>query len=704
MLHFLLCPFISVSQTIKGTIKNEKGEKITTASVIIRDSLRAEDIREFVIARNGEYSITLQEKYERFILEITANGYTKEFVAFGSIDKEITYIRDFVLVAESEQIEQITITAKKNPFSINEDTTKFDVQGYADGTERKIEDIIKKLPGVQVNEKTGEIKYKNKSIETIKLDGDDLFGGNYSIGSRNINVDMVEQIQAIENYSDNPLLKGIENSEKVILNLKLKKGVDVSGDIDFGNGLMAGKKFARDVGSTILAVTKKYKAFGSLSYNNIGVNQTPFNYFDSYNYNSEQAKDRDFFAQKLIPEYGFSSVLDENRVNINQTLFGSYNQTFKLGKKTNVKSGLYYTSDNIQSLQEFVNNIQIANENIKISDLNDISKQPILYSGDTQIKINTSSSSLLEYKASLKQENIFTKSNLIQNDSNFFASTLRSNNFYYKQTFMFTQKISERKALQIFLNQASDKLSQTFTFTPAIFQTDTHKQENQKAFSEKNTFQSKVLLLGSNSKKQKYTFALGVNLEQNPIQSSFEGETQNGNTIILQEFQNDFVYKENKFFNELSYRFFIKKWRFTLFNTFNFLQQTLLEQSKTTIFSEPSVSLYHKLTSISSINLSYNYNRKPFTEEYFFTNAIFQSIRQRTKNTPSLEFTKSHISNLNYQINDLYNQFLLILGTNYNITEGNYFSDYNVETKTTQVRFFYLPENTKTWSSYLNIE
>lgn len=700
--------FCVFSQTIKGTIKNEKGEKIVTASVIIRDSVGAEDIREFVIARNGEYTIVLQEKYERLVLEVAANGYSKDYVELQNLQKEATYIRDFVLLPE-EQIEQITITAEKNPFSVNEDTTKFDVKGYSDGTERKIEDIIKKLPGVQVNEKTGEIKYKNKSIETIKLDGDDLFGANYSIGSRNINVNMVEQIQAIENYSENPLLKGIENSDKVILNLKLKKGIDVSGDIDFGNGLMAEKKFARDVSGTILAVTKKYKSFGSLSYNNIGVNQTPFNYFDSYNYNPEQVKEKDFFAQKLIPEYGFSSILEQKRVNINQTLFGSYNQTFKLGKKTNVKSGLYYIADNIQSVQEFIDNIRLNTENIQTSDRNQISKRPTSYSGDVLVKTNTSAKSLLEYKFSFKHENIFTKTDLLQNNRNRFETELRSKDFYFKQNLTFTQKLTEQKALQILVNQASDKNSQIFTFNPAVFAPDQHRQETQNTRSEKNTLEAKAILLGK-IKKQNYTLSIGANRNTSPISSNFKAILANNSSNNLEEFANDFTYRANRFFNEASYRFFVRKWRFTLLHSASFLEQNLIsdlqeqKKSRNTFFLEPSVNVFRKLNTISSVSFSYNYSQTPFQEEYFFRNPIFQSIRQTSRNTPDLQFAKTHATNLNYTLNDLYNQFLFIIGANYNVTQGNYFSDLSIEPTRTQITFFFLPQNTKSLTTYLNSE
>jgi hypothetical protein len=58
------------------------------------------------------------------------------------------------------------------------------------------------------------------------LRGDNLFGIYYTLGTKN-NVAMVDQVQAVDNYSENPLLKGIEQDGKVSLNLKLKKGRSV---------------------------------------------------------------------------------------------------------------------------------------------------------------------------------------------------------------------------------------------------------------------------------------------------------------------------------------------------------------------------------------------------------------------------------------------------------------------------------------------
>jgi len=276
----LVVPFHLFSQTISGKIENVNGDKILFANIVTKDSINATNIKEFIIARNGVYSITLTKQYKQLVLEVTANKYQKEVVIIDSFIATKNYVHNFFLIKDTvAKLQDIIVTAKVRPFQINGDTVNYNVSAYRDGTERKIQHVIKKLPGIEVNEKTGEIKYKGKSVETVKLDGEDLFASNYSIGTKNINADMVEQVQAIENYSDNPLLKGIENGNKVALNLILKKKkADYSGSLDLGFGALS-SKVATDASTNILGISKKYKSFATISYDNIGINNTPFDYF-----------------------------------------------------------------------------------------------------------------------------------------------------------------------------------------------------------------------------------------------------------------------------------------------------------------------------------------------------------------------------------------------------------------------------------------
>ena len=89
------------------------------------------------------------------------NNYVSKNIIIENPEKNKTYTVDFVLEKENiKEIEEVVIQeTKKKPFIIKEDTVKYNVAAYSNGSERKIQDIIKKLPGVEVNEKSGEIKY-----------------------------------------------------------------------------------------------------------------------------------------------------------------------------------------------------------------------------------------------------------------------------------------------------------------------------------------------------------------------------------------------------------------------------------------------------------------------------------------------------------------------------------------------------------------
>lgn len=276
------------SQTIEGSVYDIFGTQLN-ATIFFKEIANDTITKEFVITESGKFKKKLNNSYNKILLEIAANGYHKQTSIIDKPDKEKAYSFDFVLNRiETNRLEEVVIIGKKRQFEIKEDTIAYTVSRFTDGSERKIEDVIRKLPGIELNERTGLIKYKGKAIETVTLDGDNLFGYNYMLGTKNINVDMVDQIEAIDNYSENPLLKGIEQGGKVALNLKLKKGItDFSGDIDFGVGLFNNKTQAYDLSSNILGITNTYKSFATLSHNNIGVNQTPFDYF-GFSFNAEQ--------------------------------------------------------------------------------------------------------------------------------------------------------------------------------------------------------------------------------------------------------------------------------------------------------------------------------------------------------------------------------------------------------------------------------
>jgi hypothetical protein len=694
-IFFYLISVISYSQTIKGTFTDVNNVKIETATLLFYNGGLDENVKEFSIVKNGVFNIILKKEYTSLFIKISSNGFQSENISFENPKKLKEYNHNFKLkIDDITQLEEITVTAKRRPYSIKKDTISYNVDSYSDGSERKIGEIIKKLPGINVNEESGEIKYKGRSIETVTLDGDNLFDSNYSIATKNISVDMIKQIEAIENYSENPLLKGIEQGGKVSLNLKLKSGkVDFSGDLETSTGLFDDGGFAGGFGGNLLAIKKSYKSFANVIQNNVGVNNSPFDY-QGFNLNVEQLKEQEYYAQKIIPETGFSNILDDSKSNINNQLFINYNSIFKISKRMKLRVNLYHLNDKISTNKFTENQYTINNENpFTTSDNSNNIKRPILYRGDIDIKYNTSNTSLLEYNIRIKNENINTSSSLIQNGTELFLTNLKSNDFNLIQDVLWTKKISDKKALQISMFHSYNDIPQNLeikTSTATIIDTISSQKSNYK----KNYFNTQATLLGA-KKRDKYTFLVGFNFNSNPFVSELIQKTEASNNISIISL-NNFNYCQNSIYHSGLYSLNRGKWKLTPSYTATVLKQKIKQnsniESSDFIFS-PTFKIRYRVDSQSFINGVIDYNERANSERYYFQNGILVDNRTTIQNIQNLSLQQNSSFSLSYYLNDLYKQFQLNAKLSYRINKGNYFSNAEINNNTVQIEYFYLPQS-----------
>ncbi len=102
------------------------------------------------------------------------------------------------------------------------DTLVFNVAKYANAKDNAIIDVIKRLPGIKVEE-DGTIKYQGKPINKFYIDGNDFIGGQYGLATNNISHKDVASVEVMENHQPVKALEGIEFPEEAGLNLKLKE-------------------------------------------------------------------------------------------------------------------------------------------------------------------------------------------------------------------------------------------------------------------------------------------------------------------------------------------------------------------------------------------------------------------------------------------------------------------------------------------------
>ncbi|MDC1081188.1 TonB-dependent receptor [Flavobacteriaceae bacterium] len=142
--------------------------------------------------------------------------------------------RDYTLRADIE-LDEVVV---KIPVLIRGDTLIYDADSYKNGTERKLEDIIAKLPGVDIND-TGQIEVEGKVVNKLMVNGKDFFDGDTKIATKNIPSSTVDKIQVLKNFGEVGQLKEVRNNQNnIAINIKLKEGKESFwfGNITSGGG------------------------------------------------------------------------------------------------------------------------------------------------------------------------------------------------------------------------------------------------------------------------------------------------------------------------------------------------------------------------------------------------------------------------------------------------------------------------------------
>ncbi len=228
----LLFTFYSNAQVeLKGKVLDTLQSPLESASVVAINKVT-----------NALDAYTMTDDLGLFSLNLKQNTKYKIQVSYfglqtinDSLSTQTTSMkRDYTLRADIE-LDEVVV---KIPVLIRGDTLIYDADSYKNGTERKLEDIIAKLPGVDIND-TGQIEVEGKVVNKLMVNGKDFFDGDTKIATKNIPSSTVDKIQVLKNFGEVGQLKGVRNNQNnVAINIKLKEGKESFwfGNITSGGG------------------------------------------------------------------------------------------------------------------------------------------------------------------------------------------------------------------------------------------------------------------------------------------------------------------------------------------------------------------------------------------------------------------------------------------------------------------------------------
>ena len=275
---FLIFCFLSAkAQNLHGI----KGRVIDTASTTIlggtsvsvlnaKDSTLVKFTRaaengsfELLNIKNGKYILLVSyPKYADFVDHFTLDS-TKKDVDYGKIN----------LTGKAKLLADVIIKGNRSAIKIKGDTTEFDPQAYNIEPNAKVEDLIKQFPGIEID-KDGKITAQGQKNVKVLVDGEEFFGDDPTLVTKNLRADMVDKVQLYDKKSDQATFTGIDDGEKTkTLNIKLKenakngyfgKAMAGVGTDGYYQGQLLFNKFTGK---------KKFSAYGTLGNNGqVGLN------------------------------------------------------------------------------------------------------------------------------------------------------------------------------------------------------------------------------------------------------------------------------------------------------------------------------------------------------------------------------------------------------------------------------------------------
>lgn len=132
-------------------------------------------------------------------------------------------LKEILLKPASILLNETVIVAEAPPVTMEQDTTVFNTSAYRVAEGSMLEDLVKKLPGVEVDS-DGTITVNGKEIKRIMVDGKEFFSDDPQLAMKNLPVEIIEKVKAYDKKSDLARVTGIDDGEEeAVLDLSVKK-------------------------------------------------------------------------------------------------------------------------------------------------------------------------------------------------------------------------------------------------------------------------------------------------------------------------------------------------------------------------------------------------------------------------------------------------------------------------------------------------
>jgi len=222
----LFCGYIAQAQntgSISGKVINAKDKKpVDFATIAVKSLKDSSVVASGQTNPDGSFSFKsiAPGKYRIYSAFLGLKTATKDI----EVAKAAVNAGEIAMSDDGVDLKDVNVTATI-PIVVKKDTIEFDAKSIKVRENAVVEDLLKKVPGVEVA-KDGSIKAQGETITKVKVDGKEFFGNDPLLATKNLPADMVDKIQVIDELSEQAQFTGIDDGTRnKILNITTKSGM-----------------------------------------------------------------------------------------------------------------------------------------------------------------------------------------------------------------------------------------------------------------------------------------------------------------------------------------------------------------------------------------------------------------------------------------------------------------------------------------------
>lgn len=368
-LIFSFSSFIACCQTgIRGTIKDTTVNKPLHHAVVALLGSSDSVLHAFTrTGADGSFKI-MAEKPGKYTLLVSFPRFADFAEQYELQAEKMADAGTIPLTPKSKLLSEVVVRSA-GAIRIKGDTTEFVADSFALREGATVEELLKKLPGFQVNSK-GEITAQGQRVQKVLVDGEEFFGNDPTMATQNIAAKAVDKVQVFDSKTDQQQLTGMSSgADGKTVNIKLKedrkKGAfgKAEAGTNFNRLHDARMLYNRFVGKKKLSVygTRSNTSTGSLSWQDrqrLGIeNDYEYDEISGYYFSFGEADDFDNWNLRGLPTaYNLGALYinkwKEDKLGVNGSY--TYNQLATVNKGSTRSQ--YLLPDTSFYTSQFTNN------------------------------------------------------------------------------------------------------------------------------------------------------------------------------------------------------------------------------------------------------------------------------------------------------------------------------------------------------------